>query len=660
MEDIPKQKYTIKTRTVSEAIEDIALTFVLQDESKSTLATVPNLSKITLCNKSPVVYALLNGGFAESTQQVLTLKLPEELPATPDYISAWCKFWELLADHLDIQLTLQSATDNEVFAIATMADMYSISKLTAAISEQYASGTVHVNPTTLYTANIINCVEKLICPPGKLAPNNEDIPRILSESIDIDDAFLLMRLWSTHQLANAGVPFIDLTGETWPLDVGIPLTTNTAEILDTIVELSQDSLGESGQDLLTYMAIYKNLSLAGGAVLHAVSTHPTRGKGATDIDIWIHEATDDEIIRAITEHISYSHNMLIANNNSVLTIMGTGLARQIQLIHTETYDVRGVLLNFDNPAIQVGLQWNESKKRVCLYCTVDFLDAMRTGRTAWWNLQSTRPARMRKYVDRGFSVPPEYESFVPGPHDKSVILAELKGFTFHENPANEHEKIKLETTAQLINPLFTDARYVTSYDEYLTVGSEYVMQWLKTPLGKASANYDTTERMFALQNGMKCITLTSCKLAMNTYSKWFLRNIGNEDESTINRKLRIINPDDEFMKEAHKILHNKHIIENVHKDIVRERQHRNLPIDHLYSLLWDDFSRGSKIRVKLSNRCKIVDTATGMTRDKLTPDDEKRNIKIEGFIQIALISNTFYAFMHATRIVLGPRDTDIL
>lgn len=657
MEDTHKQKYNIKTRTVSEAIEDIALTFVLQDESKNTLATVHNLSKVALCNKSSVVYALLNGGFAESTQQTLVLKLPEELTATPDHISAWCKFWKLVADCLDTQETLRSATDDEIFAIATMADMYSISKLTASISELYSSGIIQVNSTTLYTANMLNCLEKLICPPGKLAPNNEAIPRILSECIDVDDAFLLMRLWSTHQLSNAGSPFLDLTDEIWPLDLGIPIKTDSFEVLNKIVDLSQYSLGETATDLVTYMAMYKNLSIAGGAVLDALSTHPTRGKGATDIDIWIHNAIDDEVIRAMSEQISYSHNMLIANNNSVLTIIGAGLTKQIQLIHTEAYDVRGVLLNFDNPAVQAGLQWNESKGRVSLYCTVDFLDAMRTGRVAWWNLECTRPARMRKYVDRGFSVPPEYESFVPGPHDKAVIVAELKGFSFVENPTNEHEKIKLEITAQLMNPLFSDARYVTSYDEYLTVGRDYVSQWLKSPLGGLSANYDTTEKIIAFQNGMKCISLTSHKLTTGVCSKWLFRN--SDDGTTAFNKLRLMNPGDIFMDEACKMLHNKYIIDKIYKDAINERQKRNYTFDMFCSLLWEDFSERG-VRVKLSKRCKIIDTVTGLTRDALITDDQKRSIRVEGFIKISLTSHMQFVNLYATRIIIGPLESDVL
>lgn len=661
-------RYAVKSQTLPEPVEDSILTFVLQDEHKNTLTCVAGLSKFALCEKSPVISALLCGGFAEATQQTIVLKLPEELSPIPEHISAWGKFWQILTNAISVSETLKTSTDNELFAMAIMADMYSIPLLSTAMVELFGTGTIIVNPTTLYVANILNCVEKLICPPMAIAPNNDEIPKILCESIDIDDAFLLMRLWSTHQIAQGengltSSPFLDITDATWPAAAGISITTNPNEILDKILELSQLSLGESPEDLIDFLTTHPRMSIAGGSILHAVSTHETRGKGATDIDIWVHEASDDSSLGAVIEYISHSRNMLIGNNNSVMTIMGSGLAKQIQLIHTDAYDVREVMTNFDMPAVQVGLQWNPAKSAMCLYCTVDFLDAMRTGKTSWWNMSTTRPARMRKYVERGFSVPPEYEKFVPGPHDKSVILSELKGFTFTENPTSEHEKARLEITAGLMNPLFTDVRYVTSYAEYHTIAGEHITHWIKHPLGKLSSDYNMPERLRMLPNNMRIASFPSCKLNTGFCSKWYIRNSPDEPDEYCG-KLRItIEPDNESLinEMKHIFKHDEYIFKTLEADIRNTlRTYRNLSSEDLAGEMHGDFIHGDRsIRVKATKNCKIIDASTGLIRQKLTFEDTKRPIRVEGFVSI-ILTHTIIANLCATKIILGPREMDTL
>lgn len=655
-------------KTLPEPSEDSILTFVLQDEDKNTLTCVAGLSKFSLCEKSPVISALLCGKFAEANQQTIVLKLPEQLSPIPEHISAWGIFWQILTNTLNIYETLQTLTDNEMFAIAIMADMYNSSLLLTTMVELFSTGTIPVNPTTLYTANILNCVEKLICPPMTIAPNNNEIPKILCESVDIDDSFLLMKLWSRHQITQSengcpSSPFLDITDETWPATAGIPILTNTHEILDKILELSQLSLGESPEELVDFLATHPRISLAGGSVLHAVSTHETRGKGATDIDIWVHETSDDSALRTVIEYISQSRNMLIGNNNSVITIMGSGLAKQIQLIHTDAYDVREVMTNFDTPAAQVGLQWNPAKGAVCLYCTVDFLDAIRTGRTSWWNMATTRPARMRKYVERGFSVPPEYEKFLPGPHDKSVILSELKGFTFTENPTNEHEKARLEITAELMNPLFTDVRYITSYAEYHTIAAEHIKHWIKHPLGKLSSDYNMSERLQILSNNVRIASFPSCKLNTGFCSKWYIRNSPDEP-GEYSGKLRVsLEADNKSLINEINTLFKPdgHIFRTLEADIRNIlRTYRNLSSEDLACEIHGDFIHGERsIRVKATKNCKIIDAATGLLRQKLTFEDTKRPIRIEGFVSI-ILTHAIVANLCATKIILGPHEMDTL
>jgi hypothetical protein len=143
----------------------------------------------------------------------------------------------------------------------------------------------------------------------------------------------------------------------------IPLLADPLKIVANINTLAHNLWGPNGENLVAFLLAHPHVIIVGGAVMHAASTHPTRGKDASDIDIFV-LAEEEEVLYETLRAFVASFTLL------------EGKKRQIvidRLYVVLTFTVEGCgkmmiqMVKKDPPTIGKGAQDNERRKDVSVY-----------------------------------------------------------------------------------------------------------------------------------------------------------------------------------------------------------------------------------------------------------------------------------------------------
>jgi hypothetical protein len=210
----------------------------------------------------------------------------------------------------------------------------------------------------------------------------------------------------------------------------IPLLVDPLEIVANINTLANNLWGPNGENLTAFLSAHPHVIVVGGAVMHAASTHPTRGKGTSDIDIFV-LADDEEVLYETLRAFVASFTLLdgerrrkivVDRFNVILTFTVEGCENMmIQIVkkappmvekdahdneregNASLYARKGLepfltsaLLTADTPLVMVGIgtrtrgdghddeERPAGERKLMLQASVETLYGMETGLVRYW------------------------------------------------------------------------------------------------------------------------------------------------------------------------------------------------------------------------------------------------------------------------------------
>jgi hypothetical protein len=128
----------------------------------------------------------------------------------------------------------------------------------------------------------------------------------------------------------------------------IPLLADPLKIVANINTLAHNLWGPNGENLVAFLLTHPHVIIVGGAVMHAASTHPTRGKGTSDIDMGVYAEEEEvlyETLRAFVASFTLleggrRRKIVIDRTNTVLNISVEGCEElMIQIVNQGNPDV---------------------------------------------------------------------------------------------------------------------------------------------------------------------------------------------------------------------------------------------------------------------------------------------------------------------------------
>lgn len=94
-------------------------------------------------------------------------------------------------------------------------------------------------------------------------------------------------------------------------------------------------------------------------------------------------------------------NAEFIDSKSVMNMFSRKLNMELDIINLKAYNLSEIILEFDSPACQIGIQSNEHDD-IEIICTNSFMECITTGIIHTWTFDRFRMSRIIKYKNKGF------------------------------------------------------------------------------------------------------------------------------------------------------------------------------------------------------------------------------------------------------------------
>jgi len=618
------------------------------------------VNKEQIISNSKVLCALLDGGFAESDKTTIELNLPENL--TSDAQHAWIHFWSMMVNEIDITILT-----THLLPIAYLTDMYEVDRIKVAIIALFHTGTIAVSHSTLEAADKIDALTDLLCPPTTVPLNNDEIPTIIAESCE--NPIELIRIWYNHSIGCNKSPFLDITDSIWPAAVGASICCDIPTIIHHLCDLAEGQLGTAAE-FTEFLKTNPDIVVAGGALLAAVTNRHDIG----DIDLWFCDSINPIIPLETQANAALKFctqkSTLLGYSGSVATLINCKNNIPIQLIHTNSPDVRNILNEFDLSCVQIGLQFGLGAGTNCksdtgtncksdtgtnfessngrLFCSLPFIETIITSKNAIVSVDNIKPYRIKKYIQRGFAPPDAV--IIPADDDAEVIAAELRHFTFVDEPISCRDHAILMMRWRQCNPRIGEIVYNPT-----TIAPD----WLKNSIGKLISNYvgNPNDIQNICYNLPYNIPITDDWLPPFDYA--------NEQPMPINNYKIKISPlktdiphilKDCGILDEMNAMNNGKIVDLIRKTIDAPNKTKNIIFINKHGLTDDRYN----INVNITKTTRIIDADTCCKINKMI-FDTTRPVFVKGFLKYVVMPNLPFILcsIEATDVILYPNKNSI-
>ncbi len=436
----------------------------------------------------------------------------------------------------------------------------------------------------------------------------------------------------------------------------VPIEADISDILDNLAALS-GGVFTDGDAIRGFLVDHPSVTIAGGSMLDAVSTHPTRGHGSGDIDFWVSTSLDseDHSDKVLTNLIDLctrpARDVLIGRVGAVVTILPANSDTSIQIIRLGNLSPVDIIKQFDMSPVQVGVN-AEANGEIDVFYTPEFLNTLETGMVLHIaNDARHRPIRMRKYQDRGFTMPDSV--IVPDVDDEAVVRDALRQMMFMP-AADNNRKSRARAEFLMRNSCLEEAVYFDPRcdrsDKYQSIQNAWHATTLKLNriCDDGYGDEDLTKEIVPvkLASGMCLVRLGRYQINTGCSVKWYCRGgdivdaDGNEilpAEGVPIAKVRLLLNVDKSLPLCWKDLAdiNSQLCKDLKLVYGKTMLNKRTPTwDQQHAELIGNLNGKASITIPSGRRCKVIDAVSRVERGPLTVADMGHSLSVQGTLVI--------------------------